>query len=51
MPQVSQKRNNKTTFIILKNTGPCLEYAIWLAEIMMQYASYKVHTSLPGQES
>ena len=36
--------STKVTFIIFKNTALCLKYAIWLVEIMMQYANYKVHT-------
>ena len=44
MPEVSWKINNKTTFIFYKNTALCLKYTIWLVEIMMKYANYKVPT-------
>ena len=41
MPEVTRKSNNKTTFIIFKNTALHLKYAIWLVELMMQYANTK----------
>ena len=45
MPEVTWKRNNKTIFIIFKNTSLRLKCAIFLVEIMTQYANYKVHTT------
>ena len=29
------------TFIVFKNTALCLKYAIWLVEIMKEYANTK----------
>ena len=46
MPEVIWKRKNKTTFIILKNNALRLKYAIWLVEIMTQYANYKIHLNM-----
>ena len=45
MPEVTRKRNNKTNFVIFKNTALRLKFAIRLVEIMTQYANYKVHSN------
>ena len=45
MPEVTRKRNNKTNFVIFKNTAMRLKFAIRLVEIMTQYANYKVHSN------